>query len=207
MSDWMGDYWPEEWTRLELQMMRDNPQHRFYTLTKQPQNLPKWFPSRHEGGHVNCWVGATVTDDSMMEITCNSFDALWSPVRFISFEPLLGRLSKKSLKQIRDYVCQWLIIGSCTGTKAELVELQKEYPELTLMPYGKKWTLQPKIEWIQEIVEAADRAGVAVFLKDDLSPLAEQNKQLFYSRPHPEGIELLPTIRQELPDAKTEDKP
>jgi len=29
----------------------------------------------------------------------------------------------------------------------------------------------PKIEWIKEIVEAADKAGIPVFLKDNLRPL------------------------------------
>ena len=38
----------------------------------------------------------------------------------------------------------------------------------------------PKIEWVREIVEAADRAGAKVFLKDNLSPLfAENNCQYF----------------------------
>jgi hypothetical protein len=31
----------------------------------------------------------------------------------------------------------------------------------------------PKIEWVQEIVEAADKAGIPVFLKDNLRPLGE----------------------------------
>lgn len=34
-----------------------------------------------------------------------------------------------------------------------------------------KWALQPRIEWVHEIVEAADRAGIKVFLKDNLKPL------------------------------------
>jgi hypothetical protein len=82
---------------------------------------------------------------------------------------------------------------------------EKKYPELTLMPYGKKWTLQPKIEWVQEIVQAADRAGVAVFLKDNLRSMLcdalvshKIERQQFFK-----GY----LLRQELPDAKTEDKP
>lgn len=33
----------------------------------------------------------------------------------------------------------------------------------------------PKIEWVQEIVRAADKAGIPVFLKDNLSPLMGGN--------------------------------
>jgi len=52
-----------------------------------------------------------------------------------------------------------------------MMELQKKYPDLTLMPYGNKRTAQPKVEWLQEIVGAADKAGIPVFLKDNLAPL------------------------------------
>ncbi len=75
----------------------------------------------------------------------------------------------------------WLIIGACTGSwkdMARLKQLVKEgftyvlkYPNLELTKWGNKWTAQPKIEWVQEIVEAADKAEIPVFLKDNLKPL------------------------------------
>ncbi|KKN71458.1 hypothetical protein LCGC14_0420370 [marine sediment metagenome] len=37
----------------------------------------------------------------------------------------------------------------------------------------------PKIEWVQEIVEATDRAGIPVFLKDNLIPLLWGKKEPF----------------------------
>jgi hypothetical protein len=39
------------------------------------------------------------------------------------------------------------------------------------MQWGDIWTAQPRIKWLQEIVETADRAGVKVFLKNNLRPL------------------------------------
>ncbi|GAH56543.1 unnamed protein product [marine sediment metagenome] len=33
----------------------------------------------------------------------------------------------------------------------------------------------PRIEWVEEIIGAADKAGVPVFLKDNLRPLAEES--------------------------------
>ena len=51
---------------------------------------------------------------------------------------------------IRDFICQGIIIGQQTPVR----------PATT-----------PKIEWIKEIVEAADKAGVPVFLKNNLEPL------------------------------------
>ena len=66
----------------------------------------------------------------------------------------------------------WLILGACTGTKAEIMELRKTYPGLEPMPWHtNKWILAPKVEWIKEIVDAADAAGIPIFLKDNLKPI------------------------------------
>jgi len=173
MSDWMGDYWPTGWTELELEVIRGCPQHRFYTVTKQPQNLAKFSPFPD-----NCWVGATATNTGMFVDAMDKLYKIKAKIIYLSFEPLLEWHIEPDVLY-GDLVAQqvnWLIIGACTGGKPELIELNKKYPELTLMPYGPavfgmRWTLQPKLEWVQEIVESADRAGVAVFLKDNLRPL------------------------------------
>ena len=44
-------------------------------------------------------------------------------------------------------------------------------------PFSKKTA--PKIEWVKEIVEAADKAGVPVFLKENLKPLFKIEKDDF----------------------------
>lgn len=162
MSDWMGDYWPEEWTQQELQMMKDNPQHRIYTLTKQPQNLPKWSPFP-----PNCFVGVTVTKFEQMADAVPNLAVIEAGKRFISFEPLLGDMPVEGMINFLDQI----IIGACTGKKNEIMELCKRYPKLTPMPYGKIWTAQPSIAWVEKIARAADKAGVKVFLKDNLRPL------------------------------------
>jgi len=71
----------------------------------------------------------------------------------------------------RGRAADWVIIGAMTGKKKDLIELNKRYPKLTLLPYGNKWTLQPPTEWVEEIVRACDMSGVSVFLKDNLKPL------------------------------------
>lgn len=48
----------------------------------------------------------------------------------------------------------WVIVGRLSG-------------------YGHKYN--PKIEWVEEIVKAADKAGIPVFQKDNLKPLLEDN--------------------------------
>jgi len=165
MSDWMGDYWPEDWTLLELQMMEDNPQHRIYTLTKQPQNLIKFSPFPK-----NCWVGVTATGYWAYVDACNYLSQVEASVKFLSIEPLLS-WDKEASYFFQSGGISWVIIGACTGTLPEMVSLCDKYPELAIMRWGTKLTAQPRIEWVEEIVKACDKAGVKMFQKDNLKPL------------------------------------
>jgi len=196
MSDWMGDYWPEEWTRQELQVMRDCPQHRFYTLTKQPQNLRKFSPFPD-----NCWVGVTATDSYDFINRIGYLGMTQAKTKYVSFEPLLAWddfLNELFERYIG--LLNWLIIGACTGTLSDLKVLlgNTRYLDLDLMPYGSKWTLQPKIKWVQEIVEAADKAGVKVFLKYNLVETIPIDRPFY--RQNDNGW----AIRQEMPNERKE---
>lgn len=203
MSDLFGIGIPEEWTQRILREVRIAHDNRFYLLTKQPQNLAKWdFPD-------NAWVGVSATDQEQF------IDAMWylhkveAKVKYISFEPLLERMNGGECEGKRlDYLIEagikWVIIGSQTGTLSEIKKTMFHYPELTLMPFGKKWTLQPKIEWVKEIVEACDKAGIPVFLKENLRPLLPEPRiglPYFYKPKRLEGKrnEFEWILRQELP--------
>jgi protein gp37 len=72
-------------------------------------------------------------------------DSIKAGKKFVSFEPLLSQtcMTEASLSGI-----DWVIIGAQTN------------------PYKP-----PEIAWVREIVEAADRAGIRVFLKDNLRSL------------------------------------
>jgi len=187
MSDWMGDCWPREWTLAELQMMRENPQHRFYTLTKQPQRLPEFSPFPE-----NCWVGVAVTSNDTYYPLMFTRERLFRRVKAANAARAgMGQAMADDLKAAG---INWLIIGACTGTLREMILLCERYPSETLAVarYGNKFVALPKIEWVREIVEAADKAGVKVFLKDNLMPLFKA-----------EGItsrEDWTGIRQEMPE-------
>ena len=58
------------------------------------------------------------------------------------------------MSRLKESSISWLILGSQT-------------------PYSEKTA--PRIEWIEEIVLAADMAGIPVFLKDNLQKLFIQN--------------------------------
>jgi len=145
MSDWCGIGIPESWSNRIIEMARRYPQHRFYLLTKQPQNLIKWSPFPD-----NCQVGVTVCNDKMLDVAVDKLEDIQAQTKFISFEPLLHRLTLSLDYALYYSGISWLIIGAQTK------------------PYKP-----PEISWVQEIVRAADKAGIPVFLKDNLKPLLE----------------------------------
>ena len=67
-----------------------------------------------------------------------------------------------------------------------------------------KPTVYPKIEWVTEIVEAADKAGIPVFLKDSLKPFlishGMQDNIFWKDKSNKHGSEELHCeLRQEMP--------
>lgn len=161
----------EQYLKWIFEVPLEFPQHTFIFLTKKPENLPRESPD-------NCWVGVTATDESSFANATNYLYNLEAKVKFISVEPLLSWDTSKYVYPFRDGVhaddISWLIIGQQTPISART---------------------QPKIESLQEIVEAADKAGVKVFLKDNLLELVN------YHSPETEfAFNKDGSYRQEMPD-------
>lgn len=148
-----GEWIQREWLERIFQYCKSHPRKTFMFLTKQPQNLIKWSPFPE-----NVYIGVTATDTYMAVRGLQCLDKIQAKVKFISFEPLLSQtcITASSLSGIG-----WLIIGQQTPVSAET---------------------EPKIEWVREIVEAADKAGVKVFLKDNLKTLLPKEPP-FYTKP------------------------
>ena len=96
----------------------------------------------------NVYLGVTVTNQESFDKAIHYLKMVDAKIKFISFEPLLERIT------FEEAGISWLIIGQQT-------------------PVSRK--TEPKIEWIAGIVEAADKASVPVFLKDNLKPLLGDN--------------------------------
>jgi len=175
MGELFGNWIPEQWVNRILWAIKARPNNRFYILTKQLQNILRWSPFPE-----NCWVGITATNGKYLLEALETFPNIKASVKFISIEPMLGEVKTDYVPNIQNVLgipfpwwqrIDWLIIGACTGSKTEMSGLIQRYPELTVMPYANKWTAQPRIKWVREIVETADRVGIPVFLKDSLSLL------------------------------------
>jgi len=63
------------------------PYHRFYLLTKRPENLIKFSPFP-----PNCFVGVSVTNQEMFDNAIHYLKMVDAKVKFLSFEPLLDHI-------------------------------------------------------------------------------------------------------------------
>jgi len=139
-----GDWIPEAWLKSILYWVGQMSWHTFIFLTKCPQNLAKWNP-----WPANAYVGVSVTNQEQYGNALEYLSQIEAPVKFLSYEPLMGRI----VADYRNWVTppDWLIIGSQTG------------------PGSKNH--QPKVEWIEEIEEAAQKAGIPYFEKNNLAKI------------------------------------
>ena len=157
MGELFGDWIPRGWQQQIFDVIELCPEHTFQLLTKQPQNLSAWSPFPE-----NCWVGVTAMNFDTFGHALYYLGEIEAKVKYVSLEPYLDRIIGDSDSGFYNQEClasdlerslDWLIIGAQTK------------------PYKP-----PKIEWVQEIVEATDKCGIPIFLKDNLKPLL-QNKQ------------------------------
>ena len=145
MGELFGDWIPREWQDDIFRVIKLHPNDRFYLLTKQPQNLAKFSPFPD-----NCFVGVTATNQAMHNEAIVCLSGIEAKVKYISYEPLLNQIVPVYAYGLSEI--NWLIIGAQT-----------------------KPTVYPKLEWVKEIVEAADVAGIPVFGKNNLKPLLGDN--------------------------------
>jgi len=153
ISDIFAPWTPEVWRDAVLDVIFKCPvKHIFQLLTKNPERIPDiHFPD-------NVWVGTTVTNE---DGTCDYRNIpkivhVKANVRFVSFEPLLGRLPYGiSLRGV-----DWVIIGKLTGSRK--VVLNKN--------------------WVNEILHETIDCNIPVFMKNNLIPIYDK-KDLFQEFP------------------------
>ena len=134
-----GPWVKGKWLREIIQECAGRPWLDFIFLTKLPQHLRKYQP-----WPTNCWVGASATDNDIASWALLNLPDVDASVRFLSCEPLLEQFNKPILQDIKQL--NWLILGGRTGRKKFF----------------------PPEEWIKEIEQAADAAGIPVFEKPNL---------------------------------------
>lgn len=139
ISDLFAPWIPEAWRDAVIELCWLCPvKHSFQFLTKQPHLIPELpYPK-------NFWMGTTVTMENEDWKNIEAIKKIQAGIRFVSFEPLLGRLpSDVSLENL-----DWIIIGKLTGSR--------------------RVKLDPM--WVVEIWGEALAHKIPIFMKDNLKP-------------------------------------
>ena len=122
---------------------RSCPQHAFLFLTKAPWNIKKWgdWPD-------NCWMGATATSTDAFVRAMDALLKVKAAHFWVSLEPLSEwRIDQYILDA--DLTAQrigWIVVGA-----------------------QSRPNIMPKLEWVRDIVEAADKVGITVFVKEPMA--------------------------------------
>mgnify|MGYP001616408686 CR=1 FL=1 len=168
------------------------PEHTFIFLTKNPKGFIPWgnFPD-------NAWVGATVCNERMFKDACSIFIRVKAKHKWLSIEPLLESISNgvtvepdptQRRPDNKDNVKDILYFLKDTGIDFVVIGGQT------------RPTVMPKIEWVKEIVQAADKAGIKVWLKDNLwEMLTENDFTPAGSKDHDLYFAEMTQLRQERP--------
>lgn len=135
MSDLFHSNVPLEFIQKVFKTMNENPQHTFQVLTKRADRLLE-VHDQLRWTH-NIWMGVSVEDARVTD----RIDALRQTnarTKFLSCEPLIGRLSNLKLQNI-----DWVIVGGESGRKARPM----------------------KEDWVLDIMDQCKNASVAFFFK------------------------------------------
>ena len=137
MSDLFHEDIPFEYIQKVFRIMNLANQHVFQILTKRAERMVELAP--YLSWAPNIWMGVTVEDndnkgriDLLRQVPAN--------VRFISFEPLIGKVNEPDLTNI-----DWAIVGGESGSSSRPIEIEwvlhlKEVCELhDVAFYFKQW--------------------------------------------------------------------
>lgn len=150
-----GDWIPPYWRYAIYELIQQRPQHRFYILTKHPENIP-WDEMPD-----NVWLGVTITGQETDEEQLKLLEQLVSvraTLHFVSFEPLLGSIACEVLDMIECFdIVRWVIVGAQTNP-------------LKL----------PEMEWVNEIIDCVwygAMGSATLFMKNNLRKMAPAIKE------------------------------
>jgi len=135
MSDLFHERIPVSFIQETFAVMREASWHRFQVLTKRSQRLLDVCP--RISWPENVWMGVSV-EDQKRAFRIEHLRVTPARIKFLSLEPLLGRLSGLDLRGI-----DWVIVGGESGPGARPM----------------------KAEWVLEIRDRCMEARVPFFFK------------------------------------------
>lgn len=147
----IDEYRHEAW-----EIIRQCPHLIFQILTKRPERLLQCLPNDWGNGYDNVWLGTSCgsqgSEQRMMDLI-----NIECKVRFLSLEPLHGRIELPADAADGSGFFDWVIVGGESGNE------------------NGKYRYRPcEVEWIAEIVQQCKDQNVPVFVKQMGTYLAKK---------------------------------
>ncbi|MGE3644522.1 MAG: DUF5131 family protein [Beijerinckiaceae bacterium] len=137
MSDLFHENISDQFVLNIWDVMEQADWHSFQVLTKRPERMRSMMKSGQLKALKNVWLGTTVESSDFL-YRIDALRDVAAAIRFISFEPLLSRISEPDLTGI-----DWAIVGGESGPNARLVVTS----------------------WVEELRDSCLEQGVAFFFK------------------------------------------
>lgn len=135
-----SDFFVEEadqWRADAYKIILDAPQHSYQILTKRPERITPLDQHLISDQELKVWMGTSV-ENRRFYWRIEKVQQVNARVRFLSIEPLLGRMIDLPLEGIH-----WVIVGGESGPKFRPLNL----------------------DWVREIRDLCQVAGVPFFFK------------------------------------------
>lgn len=154
MSDLFHGGVTDDFIELVFTIIRKTPQHTYIILTKRPERMHDFMNMHYrDNPPANAWMGASVEDQASANERVPMLLCTPAAIRFISAEPLLGRIDIESIPtsmmQGRDHsfkkinYLDWVIVGGESGHDAR--------------------PMHP--DWARSLMRQCEAAGVPFFFK------------------------------------------
>lgn len=130
------------WRMKLWELIEDTPNLDWLLLTKRPENIMFMIPWDEKELPKNVWLGVTAEDQERANLRVKELKRFEAVVRFVSCEPLLGKIE---LTPWFDFV-DWVIVGSESGPRARFMD----------------------VSWVRFLAEQCKKHHVSLFYKQNL---------------------------------------
>ncbi len=137
MSDLFHESVPAEYIQQVFAVMNQTPHHTFQILTKRPQRLLELDSMLPWADHI--WMGVSV-ESAAFRSRIDLLRRTRAHVKFLSVEPLLGRIVDMNLDGIN-----WVIVGGESGPRARpmldtwVTEIRDQCVAASVRFFFKQW--------------------------------------------------------------------
>lgn len=139
LADVFDNQVPPEWRADLFALIHATPELDWLLLTKRSENIRKMLPEGWGEGWANVWLGTTCEDQPNYDRRWPVLRATPARVRFISYEPAIGRLTLPTEGPHPD----WIICGGESGAGARFM----------------------RPDWARDLMNDCRQIGIAFFMK------------------------------------------